>query len=132
MPPCISIHVSDPGLMRPQVPRNLNQWVLLQNNPKGIPWNIMGYHGIKVSTIHMVWDSHNKHHPRNHKLGYHFGMTLRIEKWNHLSYLSDHDYYMVKPEKTVPIFSYTPGLGNVKFSTAASAFSAQAWLPFDL
>ena len=45
-----------------------------------------------------------------------------------LSYLPDHDFYVVKPEKIVPIFSYTPGLGNIKFSTAASAFTAQAWM----
>jgi len=42
-------------------------------------------------------------------------------------WLTGHDFYIVKPDKTVPIFSYTPGLANMKFSSAASAFSSQAW-----
>ena len=40
------------------------------------------------------------------------------------------DYFVVTPEKSVPIFSYTPGLGNMKFSTAASGFTNQACLRF--
>ena len=37
------------------------------------------------------------------------------------------DFYVVKPGNTVPLFSYTPGATNLKFSTIASAFTREAW-----
>ena len=33
----------------------------------------------------------------------------------------------MKPGNTVPLFSYTPGATNLKFSTIASAFTREAW-----
>ena len=37
------------------------------------------------------------------------------------------DFYVVKPGNTIPLFAYTPGVTNLKFSTIASAFTREAW-----
>lgn len=39
----------------------------------------------------------------------------------------DQDYFQVVPNATVDIFSYTPSMSNLKFSTAASAFPREVW-----
>lgn len=54
-----------------------------------------------------------------------FMLALHVNLSN-FKHLADQDFYVVKPDKTVPIFSWTPGIGNMKFSTAASVFTAEA------
>ena len=44
-------------------------------------------------------------------------------KWN-ANVLGD-DYFILKPHKTVPVFSYTPSLAGLKFSTLASVFTRE-------
>lgn len=45
------------------------------------------------------------------------------------SFCTGTDFFEVKPGNTVPVFSYTPGVSGLKFSTIASAFSRQVWCP---
>ena len=37
------------------------------------------------------------------------------------------DYFIIKPSKNVPVFSYAPTLANLKFSTMASIFTREVW-----
>ena len=40
----------------------------------------------------------------------------------------EHDYFIVKPDPIVPVFSYNPSVANLKFTTIAGAFPAEAGL----
>ena len=37
------------------------------------------------------------------------------------------DYFIIKPLKNVPVFSYAPTLASLKFSTMASVFTREVW-----
>lgn len=41
----------------------------------------------------------------------------------------DKDVFKIQPSANTAIFSYTPSLNNLKFSTAASAFPREVWGP---
>ena len=39
---------------------------------------------------------------------------------------SGHDFFIVKPDNNPAMFSYAPGIGNLKYSCIASAFTKEA------
>ena len=49
--------------------------------------------------------------------------------FGHFNLSGDKDFFRIEPNAQTAIFSYTPSLQNLKFSTCASAFPREAWWP---